>query len=232
MVAELQKIIQDIRLHKNIAETGSYIEEYISTCEGINFPNISHSDNKIDFDLFLTRINETLNSSLKNLPECKKSYLILPSDSNQVMNRLGCTHACPFCSALCWGQYLHHEDDGELKNHHTCHQPMGLSGVSFQNSSILSTEICHDQEINRAWYVETSQLPWCHVIKLDRYKNWKYTLHVNKKFDDLMKWFFLQLNTKIAQRYDRKPATKEDLKLLKISSSDIGQILAEINQKI
>jgi hypothetical protein len=69
-------------------------------------------------------------------------------------------------------------------------------------------------------------------MKLEMFKNWRFGRHVNKKFDDLMKWFFLVLNEKTADRYGGKPASKKQLKLLDIDSTDIDQILSEINQKI
>ncbi len=234
MVAEIKTVIQDVRRHSNVAETIAFIEDYISLCDGIYFPGISDPDinSEIGCSLFSRRIIEILNRSLKNLPKCTKIDLSLPSDNYRVMDRLGCTYACPICSALCWGQSMHHEDDGDLKYHHTCHQPMGLSGTSFKNTSILSAELCHEQETNKVWYVENEQLPWCDVMKLDKYKNWKYTSHVNGKFDDLMKWFFIELNAKMAARYGKIPATKDELKSLNITSLDIGKILAEINQKI
>jgi hypothetical protein len=232
--AELCRIIQDIKLHSCIAETRAYIEEYISTCDRITLPESSDSDinNKTDFDLFSGRIIEKLSFTLKNLPECTIRDLILPSDDYQVMDRLGCTHACPICSALCWGQRNHHLDDGESKKHHTCHQPMGLSGVAFSNTNNLSTEMCHKQKPKTVWFVKNQEMQWKDVIKLDKYKNWKFEKHINIQFNNLMKWFFLELNERIANKHEKHVATEEHIISLKIKSSDINKILAEINQKI
>jgi hypothetical protein len=47
-----------------------------------------------------------------------------------------------------------------------------------------------------------------------------------------MKWFFLVLNDKIAERYGKIAAKAEDIDSLKINSLDIRSILAEIYQKI
>ncbi len=234
MVSELHKILQDIKLHSSIAETRVYIEEYISTCDGINFPESSDPDieNRANFGLFSEKLIEILDYNLKHLPKFSNSDLIRPSDETQVMDRMGCTYACPVCSALCWGQNGHDDDVGDTKKHHTCHQPMGLSGTFFINSSMIATEMCHEQRLNTIWYVGNQKLPWEDVMKLSRYKNWNFGRHVNKKFDDMMKWFFLKLNKKIALRYGKKPARKEDINSLNIQSLDIGQIIAEINQKI
>jgi hypothetical protein len=234
MITELNNVLEDIKLHSNIANTRHYIENYISSYDVIKFPEISNVDidEKTYFDVFRSKIIDRLNQNIQNPPKCTKSDLMLPSYDSIVMDRLGCTYACPICSALCWGQSGHHEDRGDIKKHHTCHQPMGLSGKKFRDTSMLSTEMCHDQKNNTVWFVGDKKSKWHDLMKLEMFKNWRFGRHVNKKFDDLMKWFFLVLNEKTAARYDGKPASEQQLKLLDIDSTVIDQILSEINQKI
>jgi hypothetical protein len=122
-----------------------------------------------------------------------------PSDDKLVMDRLGCTHACPLCSALCWGQRGHGEDSGETQKHHTCHLPMGLSGRMHRDSKELLSMSCHNNKRSTKLWVDDELMSWESMQKLDRYKNWIYRTHVNKKFNDLMNWFCCKLHESIAQ---------------------------------
>jgi GTPase Era involved in 16S rRNA processing len=231
---ELNQVLQDIKLSKNFTEARNYFETYISSIDGINIPSLTDIEDgdQMNFGIFIDKIHEILSSGLENLPTISKNDLIRPSYDNQVIDRLGCTHACPLCSALCWGQSKHHEDRADINKHHTCHQPMGLSGTYFRSSSMISTEICHDIEKSTAWNIDDKKVSWGEVMKFEKYKTWRYEIHYNRKFNNLMKWFFLVLNDKIAERYGKIAAKAEDIDSLKINSLDIRSILAEIYQKI
>jgi hypothetical protein len=100
-----------------------------------------------------------------------------PWHHKQMMDRLGCTHACPLCSALCCGQRRHDEDSGETQKHHTCHQPMGLSGTKYRDSKRLLSMSCHNIKRSTKWWIDDELMSWESIQKMDRYKNWIYRTH-------------------------------------------------------
>jgi GTPase Era involved in 16S rRNA processing len=230
--SKIETVVQDIRKMTTIEETRNYIENYISSCNGINAPPklVSKKADKTEIEIYKYGIIKVLR---KADIVSEKNYFI-PSKEKRVMDRLGCTRSCPVCSALCWGQRRHAINSGETRKHHTCHQPMGLSGTKYRGTDTLLCESCHDEKPSNGWFVGMKGEPmsWDSMIKSEKYNNWKYGAHVYSKFNDLMKWFFFKLHESIASNKKIKPATKQDLQLYGIDNLDIGSIMAAINDKI
>jgi hypothetical protein len=232
--AEIERVIQDVRNSSSITKTRAYIEEYISSCDGINFPPglDSNKANETEIGIFKNRLIEVLNDNKKQMNITSETYFMNPSDNKQVIDRLGCTHACPLCSALCWGQRGHDEDSGETRKHHTCHQPMGLSGTKYKESNELISDSCHDQRHVGSWWIDEKNMSWDSMRKLDKYKNWRYEIHVNNKFNDLMNWFYFNLHESIARDKGLEPGKSEHLSVYGMYNLDVGSIMAAINDKI
>jgi hypothetical protein len=232
-ISEIERVIQDVRNSSSIIEIRAYIEKYISSCDEINFPPglDPNKANDTEIEIYKNRLIEVLNDNNKQMNKTSETYFMSPCDDKQVMDRLGCTHACPLCSALCWGQRGHDEDSGETQKHHTCHQPMGLSGTKYRDSNELLPDSCHHNR-HPEWWVGNELMPWDEMKKLDKYNNWKYETHVNNQFNDLMNWFFYKLHESIAQNKGFKPAKPDELRTYCMKNLDIGSIMAAINNKI
>jgi GTPase Era involved in 16S rRNA processing len=232
--AEIERVIQDVRNSSSITEIRAYIEKYISSCDEINFPPGLDPDtaNDTEVEIYKNRLIEVLNDNNKQINKTSEICFMKPYDDKHVMDRLGCTYACPLCLALCWGQRGHDEDSGETRKHHTCHQPIGLSGVSYKDTKELNADSCHDQRHIQGWYDGDDVVLWETFRKLNRFKNWKFEAHVNNKFNDLMNWFFYKLHESIAKNKGFKPAKPDELKTYCMENLDIGSIMAAINNKI
>jgi GTPase Era involved in 16S rRNA processing len=232
--AEIEQVIQEVRNSSSIIKIKGYIDEYISSCDGVifDFGLDSSKAKQSDVIIFKNRLIEVLNDNMKLRNITSNIHFISPSCDKEVMDRLGCTNSCPLCSALCWGQRGHDEDSGETKKHHTCHQPMGLLGVRYLTSKKLSSDCCHDPKNSDGWEEENKIYTWDEMRKLNEYKDWKYEPHINNKFNELMKWFFYNLHEKIAKEIGTKPAKKRHLKEYGMYDLDIGSIMAAINDKI
>jgi hypothetical protein len=232
--AEIDHVIQDVRNSSNITGIRAYIENYISSCDGINFPPglDSNKANETEIGIFKNRLIEVLNDNKKQMNITSEIQFMSPLDDKQVMDRLGCTHACPLCSALCWGQRGHDEDSGETQKHHTCHQPMGLNGTNYIYSSELISDLCHDQRYVGNWWIGNENFSWNSLKQLDFFKIWRYETHVNNKFNDLMKWFYFNLHESIAKEKELQPASSHHLSVYGMYNLDIGSIMAAINDKI
>jgi hypothetical protein len=228
--SQLDRVITDVQNLSTISDIRKYIEEFIIQCESINFPKglDSSKASKTDLDIFIKSIVDVLNKGCDTL---KDPTFIIPSNDDLVMRRLGCTYSCLLCSALCWGQRGHDEDDGANRKHHTCHQPMGLAGVHYKYSGILIFPACNDQADSDEWIEENKDMKWGEMKVLKNYENWMFESHVNIKFNDLMKWFFYKLNKSIAQDRELKPTPDDELEKNGFNSIDYGLIIATMRGK-
>jgi hypothetical protein len=188
------------------------------------------------------------------------------SEDSTIWERIGCTYSCPFCSALCWKSRDHFKEenvdnDGEnsdkdeknskdeldSQKHHSSHQPMGLSGAHYKyedpskaskrTEKSLCARACHQNKNDYTFWHNAELIKWSEIIALPRYSDWLYGIHHEKKFDDMMKWFFYKLHVNIAERLFLKPADSEELTKNGIDSLHFNdwhlyEIKAIVNQTI
>jgi hypothetical protein len=124
---------------------------------------------------------------------------------------------------------------------------MGLSGTYYKSKypskainrteKSLRAEACHQQKNDTLWWHNEELIKWSEKIALPRYRDWLYGIHHEKKFDDMMKWFFYKLHVNIAERLFLKPADSEELTKNGIDSLHFNdwhlyEIKAIVNQTI
>jgi hypothetical protein len=218
---------------KSMKKISKFIEKYVSLCDGIEF-SLSLNMNETtgnQINIFKERLIGVLDENKEKCRKFLKQELMQPSKDKIVINRLGCTFACPLCRALCWGQRNHEQDEGESKKHHSCHQPMGLTGVTLDIRDELITISCHEEK-TEYWVLGEKAIKWNDLIKMKGYDDWKYDAHINDKFNDLMKWFFVKLNSEIAKKFDLKPSSQINLSKSKVTHLNIDEIMAAINARL
>ena len=158
-----------------------------------------------------------------------------PSSDSDVMSRIGCTERCIWCGALCWGQRGHDSDEGEIRKHHSSHQPSGLVGISDNITKRLLSEPCHDRSDEAlAFFGDYTEkgIKW-HVAKVENFSDWKFDRHYISKFDKLMRWFFFELHHSISERRELlKPATAKDLERHNCVNLNYDDIMTRIEQEI
>ncbi len=113
------------------------------------------------------------------------------------------------------------KDELDGQKHHSSHQPMGLSGTHYgyvdpsKKSKITENSLravaCHQLKNDTLCLHNEEWIKWSELIALPRYSDWLYGIHHEKKFDDMMKWFFYKLHVEIAERRSLKPADSEEL---------------------
>lgn len=149
---------------------------------------------------------------------------------------MGCTEHCFWCGSLCWGQAGHDENEDSTKKHHACHQPRGLIGVGDKNLNHLSSLTC--DALTDQWSVywgehRESGMNWGKAKMHSDFKNWSFDAHSKTEFNDLMKWFYLNLHNDIAKERGRNPARQVDLEKLGYGKlMSFYHILATIKTKI
>ncbi|PKY14419.1 hypothetical protein RhiirB3_208927 [Rhizophagus irregularis] len=149
------------------------------------------------------------------------------------MERLGCTEACHWCGALCWGSRDHHENSDKTKIHHSSHQPAGLALITNKDTSELIATPCHNRsDDTNMWYSDNDvSIKWS-VAKVQDFSDWKFDPHCMHFFDDLMCWFFAKLHEDLAERCDLKPAPFKYLKKNGCLFLNYDDIISALKTKI
>ena len=157
-----------------------------------------------------------------------------PSADAGVMSRLGCTHRCFWCGAICWGQKGHEADRGETRKHHSSHQPQGLIGTLYRENLRLVAQPCHDTtDETMVYFGEYHRGTLWSEAKEKHFSDWKFDRHYISRFDELMRWFFCELHQHIANNSkSRKPAMKEDLERHNCTNLQYNDIMSRIDQEI
>src|SRR6266542_4071065 len=125
------------------------------------------------------------------------------------MEKLGCTIACHWCGALCWGSRDHHEHSDITKIHHSSHQPEGLAGVHNKITKELRATPCHKVEDNCYMYYFGKEEPTSQRFEILKIGN--LVLIVYTILMTLMCWFFKKLHKDLAKKYNLKPSPRDDL---------------------
>jgi len=92
-------------LSKSSVEIIEFVKEYLQTLEDLSYNNNSPHDTTLLRSSLLQTIKSKLTSDVINQIDEKWSqlntYLMDPSEDSLVMDRLGCNHCCPKCTAVC-----------------------------------------------------------------------------------------------------------------------------------
>jgi hypothetical protein len=158
--------------------------------------------NKKDLETIRNSIQTFLSNSKRISELCQKIKFKKPSEEKLVLDCMGCTATCHFCSALL-GQRGHDKNDDKTKIHHSCHQPCGVAyGLCNVNTNELSPND-YDYDYDDKWSVNCDlcsgdMVKWSIVSTDAKHCDWQYQTHHNQKFNELMSWFFVKLNNDIA----------------------------------
>jgi len=124
-------------LSKSSVKIIKFVKDYLQTLEDLSYNNTTpHQDPTLLCSSLLQTIKSKLTSDVINQIDERwpqlNTFLMDPSEDSLVMDRLGCNHCCPMCTAVCWGQYGHEKSEDDTKRHHTSHQPFGLAGKKYK----------------------------------------------------------------------------------------------------
>ncbi|CAH1761106.1 6983_t:CDS:2 [Entrophospora sp. SA101] len=222
--AEFNRVFQEIRNCQSFEKIKKFVNDYMTQVDKMDYKLDLEDINDEDLNIFYNAIEEELETKrggcyTRNVP------FQAPSNDKSIMEILGCTEACYFCGALCWGSLGHHNDNGETKRHHTSHQPGGLGRFSNRYTKELIAMPCHKLADNMdVWYFgKEDPTPWS-VAKIQDFSDWRFEPHYKYLFNDLMCWIFEKLHEDLAKKNGLKPSTYDELKnngCLNLSYNDI-----------
>jgi len=229
---EFQSVLRKI-------ENASDNDEIVSIAQSGNVQSLYYQPscdiNTDDVSVMKDEIVNTMKANKEKFCEIDESMLSAPSADAGVMSRLGCTHRCFWCGAMCWGQRGHEADQGETKKHHSSHQPQGLIGTNHRFTNHLLSQPCHSMtDETRVHFGEyrDSGILWPEA-KEKHFSDWKFDRHYISKFDELMRWFFCELHQHIASNSESlKLATKEDLEKHNCTNLKYNDIMSRIDLEI
>ncbi|CAG8617035.1 8575_t:CDS:1 [Funneliformis caledonium] len=231
--AEFERALQEIRNCKNFEEIKVYVNNYMTQVDNVDYKlDLKHNLTK---DGNLKLFQRTIEKELENKGNGRYSNpepFQDPSDDKSIMKRLGCTEACHWCGALCWGSRDHHENSDTTKVHHTSHQPRGLTGTTHRDTCELRAMPCH--KMTDDWYVwyhgKEDATIWSDAIARD-FSDWKFEAHCNQIFNDLMCWFFEKLHHDLAAKWGSKPAPYSEMRDHGCLSLNYDSIISTIRTK-
>ncbi|CAG8728830.1 6083_t:CDS:2 [Gigaspora margarita] len=228
-----------------------YVRQSILNCNGYDdikeFVDDYMSDNDIDYELNTEddtiaqqNFNIVQDAIIKELDDGKRNgryqlkdnLLLNPSESKDVMEKLGCTEPCFWCGALCCEPRGHVEGYGKWKIHRTNHQPRGLSGTHDMNSKELRTKACHDVSDDANMHYHEKIKKWKIAISED-FNDWEFKpLKYSDDLSVLMRWFFHELHEKLAESHNLKAANESDLNSDCKLDKDYNKIICALKTKL
>lgn len=233
----LDEVRQAISNMAKIEDIQQYVQKYIANVDGVEYSHALDVDSATpsDIDVFRKSVLNVLDDD-----QAKKQYrenveFTNPATEDRVMKKLGCTKACFWCGALCWGERGHDANKDDTQKHHTCHQPSGLKGTCDNINSELIAISCDKYSNNRTMYwgpYKETGLSWHDTKKQEKFSGWKFQPHNMNQFNTLMCWFFFKLHKRIATTRGRKSAKLENLKKNNCVDVDLNSILAKIDEEI
>jgi hypothetical protein len=231
--AEFKLVIQEIRNCQSFEEIKPFVNDYMIQVDKVDYKlDLNDQITENDLKIFQNTIERALkNKANSHLP--RHEPFQNPSDDKSIMERLGCTQACHWCGALCWGSRDHHENSDKTKIHHSSHQPAGLACIHDKYTNELRATPCHSRsDDTNMWYFNKSEpIKWS-VAKVQDFSDWKFDPHYMHVFDDLMRWFFDKLHEDLAKRRNLKPALHNDLEKNGCLDLDYDNIISVIKTKI
>ncbi|RGB30800.1 hypothetical protein C1646_817692 [Rhizophagus diaphanus] len=231
--AEFNRVFQDIRNCRSFEEIKIFVNNYMIQVDKVDYElDLNGEITENDLKIFQETIEKELETKRESCPP-KHEPFQNPSNDKSIMERLGCTEACYWCGALCWGSRGHHENSDQTKIHHSSHQPSGLACVHGRNSGKLKATPCHNRSDDRNMLYFGKDVPtkWG-VAKVQDFSDWKFDSHCIYVFNDLMCWFFDKLHEDLAKRRNLKPASYDDLKKNGCLSLNYNDIISTLRTKI
>ncbi|CAB4409986.1 unnamed protein product [Rhizophagus irregularis] len=231
--AEFKRVVQEIRICQSYEEIKKFVNNYMIQVDNVDYKlDLYGQITENDLKIFRDTIEKELGTKGNNHPPRREPFQ-KPSDDKSIMERLGCTEACHWCGALCWGSRDHHENSDKTKIHHSSHQPAGLACVHHKYTEELEATPCHNIADNaEMWYFGNNvPIKWS-VAKVQDFSDWKFDPHYMHIFNDLMCWFFNKLHEDLAKRRDLKPAPNNDLKKNGCLSLNYNDIISTLKTKI
>ncbi|CAG8523643.1 18787_t:CDS:2, partial [Racocetra persica] len=229
--SEFDHVIQQIRNCQNLEEIKNYVSNYMSEVEEVDYEINLEKDNT--FEKQHIKLSSYIEKRLNNCKNPMPGGFRNPSDDESVMDMLGCTKTCYWCGALCWGSRGHVQNAGETKKHHTSHQPGGLNNTRYKNSNELVAIPCQKRSDERGVLYYGKEVPtkWGDA-KIKDFSEWKFEYHHNDQFNDLMCWFFENLNHDLAKKWNLLPASSNELKKYGCTNLDYYSIISTLEQRI
>ncbi|RIA86601.1 hypothetical protein C1645_779285 [Glomus cerebriforme] len=230
--AEFNRTSQEIRNCQSFEKIKTFVNDYMTQVDKVDYKLDLKGNQIIDDDLEIFRY-----AIEKELTEGGDRYsqepFQNPSDDKSVMERLGCTEACHWCGALCWGSWKHHENIDISNKHHCSHQPEGLIGVHDMKTEELIANSCHNTDKDQSVYYWGKEYPtkWEVAITQD-FSDWKFEPHHISIFNDLMCWFFKKLNKDLAKKLNLKPPPYNDLSEYGYLNLNYRDIISTLRTKI
>ncbi|CAG8480116.1 24027_t:CDS:2 [Dentiscutata erythropus] len=232
---EFSHVINEIETHSTISEILNFIKKYLDEPESVEFKAIEEAseEDEIDIDLFRDSMLKILRAKRKECILIKPEDFCMPSAYEEIMEKLGCTHSCFWCGALCWGSRGHEDNNDDTKLHHTCHQPQGLRGTHEITSKKLRAWPCHrvDDNTGCKWGEIKYYVKWS-VAKKEHFPEWVFLPHHKTIFNNLMCWFFQELHKKIAHMGALLPADRDEMQKYECVGLDCQKIINELSIEI
>ncbi|CAJ0908264.1 1976_t:CDS:2 [Entrophospora sp. SA101] len=230
--SEFNRVIQEIRNCQSFEAIKKFINDYMTQVDKVDYKLDLRDTKDEDFRIFYHAVEEELKTKGGGRYPKDEPFQD-PSKDKSIMELLGCTEACYFCGALCWGSQGHYNDSGETKRHHTSHQPGGLARFSYRGSKELVAMPCHKLEDNvGVWYFgKEDPTPWS-VVKAHDFKDWRFESHYQHLFNDLMCWFFEKLHVDLANKYGLKPSTYNEMSKYGCINLSYSDIISTLRTKI
>ncbi|GES87319.1 interferon-induced very large GTPase 1-like [Rhizophagus clarus] len=230
--AEFSRVLQEIRNCQSIEEIKTFVNNYMIQIDKVDYKlDLDDQFTENDLKIFQDTIEKELKAKANNHPGHEPFQK--PSCDKSIMERLGCTEACHWCGALCWGSRDHHENSDKTKIHHSSHQPAGLACAHNRDTNELRALPCHNITDNTDMYYLGKNVPtkWS-VAKVQDFSDWKFDPHCMHFFNDLMCWFFGKLHEDLAERRNLEPAPYEDLKKNGCLFLNYDDIISTLKTKI
>ncbi|GBB93801.1 hypothetical protein RclHR1_22310003 [Rhizophagus clarus] len=230
--AEFNHVLQEIRNCQSFEEIKIFVNNYMIQVDKIDYKlDLDDQIAENNLKIFQDTIEIELETKGNNHP--RDEPFQNPSCDKSIMERLGCTEACFWCGALCWGSRDHHENCDKTKIHHSSHQPAGLAFLSDRYTKEIRATPCHNMNDNcDVWYHGKDDPTKWGVAKAKDFSDWKFEPHCTYHFNDLMCWFFEKLHEDLATRRNLKPASKIDLEENGCLSLNYVDIISTLKTKI
>ncbi|RUP48911.1 hypothetical protein BC936DRAFT_143662 [Jimgerdemannia flammicorona] len=236
---EFRQVRQKISNGDTIQKMQNFIKHY--TTNGVDWIEYTPDEKLIkgaiasDVDVFRESILKVLDNEETMRRYRENGTFTNPSQDERVMRRLGCTEACFWCGALCWGERGHYNNTDNTRKHHSCHQPAGLAGTHNRKTNELRAMACDkrkDDAIVHWGDYHTDGITWRETKLHEDFKGWKFQAHSMNQFNTLMRWFFFKLHKRLAYELDMQPSSPSDLSENNCVDTNLISILATIEQNV
>lgn len=235
--SEFNRVKQKVQNEKTAEGLRDFVKDYLTLVQDeeyiprakLNFAEATDGD----FGRFQLATLKKLKEGWGTWPG--KIEISDPSQHEKVEKILGCCEHCFWCGALCWGEFGHDINVGRTKRHHACHQAQGLIGTRDKETRSLIPDSCDTigDDWTMYWPTCPGGMSWPQTKQQPDFVSWEFTVHRQNYFNDLMKWFFMNLHNDIATARGALPAPSDRLSTLGFSNlPSINYLLSEIENRL